>query len=118
MNKKKIAIIALIVILVVVVAIEVILGKAHKYKTEKAVKHTIQQIVEASGTVNPVNTVSVGSTVSGLMKEVYVDFNSKVKAGQLIALMDTSLLQANVDKTRSNYDKQKAITDNSLKTYN
>ncbi len=118
MNKKKIAIIALIVILVVVVAIEVILGKAHKYKTEKAVKHTIQQIVEASGTVNPVNTVSVGSTVSGLMKDVYVDFNSKVKAGQLIALMDTSLLQANVDKARSNYDKQKAITDNSLKTYN
>ncbi len=118
MNKKKIAIIALIVILVVVVAIEVILGKTNKYKTEKAEKHTIQQIVEASGTVNPVNTVSVGSTVSGLMMEVYVDFNSKVKAGQLIALMDTSLLQANVDKAKSNYDKQKAITDNSLKTYN
>ena len=118
MNKKKIAIVALIVVVVLLVAIKVIAGKAHKYKTEKAEKHTIQQIVEASGTVNPVNTVSVGSTVSGLMKEVYVDFNSKVKAGQLIALMDTSLLQANVDKTRSNYDKQKAITDNSLKTYN
>lgn len=118
MNKKKIAIVALIVVVVLLVAIKVIAGKAHKYKTEKAEKHTIQQIVEASGTVNPVNTVSVGSTVSGLMKEVYVDFNSKVKAGQLIALMDTSLLQANVDKARSNYDKQKAITDNSLKTYN
>ena len=118
MNKKKIAIVALIVVVVLLVAIKVIAGKAHKYKTEKAEKHTIQQIVEASGTVNPVNTVSVGSTVSGLMMEVYVDFNSKVKAGQLIALMDTSLLQANVDKARSNYDKQKAITDNSLKTYN
>lgn len=118
MNKKKIAIVALIVVVVLLVAIKVIAGKAHKYKTEKAEKHTIQQIVEASGTVNPVNTVSVGSTVSGLMKEVYVDFNSKVKAGQLIALMDTSLLQANVDKARSNYDKQKAITDNNLKTYN
>ena len=118
MNKKKIAIVALIVVVVLLVAIKVIAGKAHKYKTEKAEKHTIQQIVEASGTVNPVNTVSVGSTVSGLMKDVYVDFNSKVKAGQLIALMDTSLLQANVDKARSNYDKQKAITDNSLKTYN
>ena len=118
MNKKKIAIVALIVVVVLLVAIKVIAGKAHKYKTEKAEKHTIQQIVEASGTVNPVNTVSVGSTVSGLMKEVYVDFNSKVKAGQLIALMDTSLLQANVDKAKSNYDKQKAITDNSLKTYN
>ncbi len=118
MNKKKIAIVALIVVVVLLVAIKVIAGKAHKYKTEKAEKHTIQQIVEASGTVNPVNTVSVGSTVSGLMMEVYVDFNSKVKAGQLIALMDTSLLQANVDKAKSNYDKQKAITDNSLKTYN
>lgn len=118
MNKKKIAIVALIVVVILLVAIKVIAGKAHKYKTEKAEKHTIQQIVEASGTVNPVNTVSVGSTVSGLMMEVYVDFNSKVKAGQLIALMDTSLLQANVDKAKSNYDKQKAITDNSLKTYN
>lgn len=118
MDKKKIAIVALIVVIVLLVAIKIVVEKANKYKTEKAEKHTIQQIVEASGTVNPVNTVSVGSTVSGLMMEVYVDFNSKVKAGQLIALMDTSLLQANVDKARSNYNKQKAITDNSLKTYN
>ena len=118
MDKKKIAIVSIIVLLVVVVAVKIILGKTSKLKTEKAINHTIEQVVEASGTINPVNTVSVGSTVSGLMMEVYVDYNSKVKAGQLIALMDTSLLQANVDKARSNYNKQKAITDNSLKTYN
>lgn len=118
MDKKKIAIVSIIVILVVAVAIKLIVGGVGKYRTEKAVYHTIEQVVEASGTINPVNTVSVGSTVSGLMMEVYVDYNSKVKAGQLIALMDTSLLQANVDKARSNYNKQKAITDNSLKTYN
>ena len=118
MNKKKIAIISGIVLLVALIAIKVIFSNTKRYQTEKAITHTIQQVVEASGTINPVNTVSVGSTVSGLMMEVYVDFNSQVKAGQLIAKMDTSLLQANVDKTRSNYEKQKAITDNSLKTYN
>lgn len=96
-----------------------------KYQTEKAVNHTIEQVVEASGTINPVNTVSVGSTVSGLMMEVYVDFNSKVKEGQLIALMDTSLFDANCEKTKAtlisakaDYAKQKAITEHSLKTYN
>ena len=118
MNKKKIAIISIILLLVVLVAVKIIYSNTKKYQTEKVINHTIQQVVEASGTINPVNTVSVGSTVSGLMMEVYVDFNSQVKAGQLIAKMDTSLLQANVDKTRSNYEKQKAITDNSLKTYN
>ena len=118
MNKKKIAIISVIVLLVALIAIKVIFSNTKRYQTEKAITHTIQQVVEASGTINPVNTVSVGSTVSGLMMEAYVDFNSQVKAGQLIAKMDTSLLQANVDKTRSNYEKQKAITDNSLKTYN
>lgn len=118
MDKKKIAIISVIALLVAIVAIKILTNGSAKYETAKALPHTILQVVEASGTINPVNTVSVGSTVSGLMKEVYVDFNSKVKAGQLIAKMDTSLLQANVDKAKSNYDKQKAITENSLKTYN
>ena len=119
MNKKKaipIIIICLIVLLLIVA--KIISATSHKYETVKITPHTISQVVEASGTINPVNTVSVGSTVSGLMMEVYVDFNSQVTAGQLIAKMDTSLLQANVDKAKSNYDKQKAITDNSLKTYN
>lgn len=96
-----------------------------KYKTERAVKHTIEQVVEASGTINPVNTVSVGSTVSGLMMKVFVDYNSEVKAGQLIALMDTSLFDANCAKAhaslvsaQADYAKQNAITINSRKTYN
>lgn len=125
MDKKKIAIVSIIIILVIAVAIKILSGGARKYKTEKAIKHTIEEVVEASGTINPVNTVSVGSTVSGLMMEVYVDYNSQVKAGQLIAKMDTSLFDANCEKAKANlisakadYAKQKAITDNSLKTYN
>ena len=51
------------------------------YQTQKLGRCTITQVVEASGTINPVNIVSVGSTVSGLMKEIYVDYNSEVKKG-------------------------------------
>lgn len=128
MNKKKILTILIIGISLTVLfyIIKPLLQKTGigKYKTESVKKHTIEQVVEASGTINPVNTVSVGSTVSGLMMEVYVDFNSKVKAGQLIALMDTSLFDANCEKAKGNlisakadYTKQNAITINSEKTY-
>ena len=128
MNKKKFLTILIIGILLAVLfcVIKPLLTKAGigKYRKKKKKKHTIEQVVEASGTINPVNTVSVGSTVSGLMMEVYVDFNSKVKAGQLIALMDTSLFDANCEKAKGNlisakadYMKQNAITINSEKTY-
>ncbi len=129
MNKKRILVTLIIAVLLIVLfcIIKPLFMKAGigKYHTEAVRKHTIEQVVEASGTINPVNTVSVGSTVSGLMMEVYVDFNSKVKAGQLIALMDTSLFEANCLKAQAalasaqaDYTKQKAITANSFKTYN
>ena len=67
------------------------------YQTQKLAKCTITDVVEASGTINPVNIVSVGSTVSGLMKEIYVDFNSEVKKGQLLAQIDPANFQAPID---------------------
>ena len=74
MNKQKIftiliifSIIAGLSFIIKPIALKAGIGK---YKTESAKKHTIEQVVEASGTINPVNTVSVGSTVSGLMMEV------------------------------------------------
>ena len=129
MNKKKILAILIIGIILAVLfyVIKPLLTKVGigKYRTESVRKHTIEQVVEASGTISPVNTVSVGSTVSGLMMEVFVDFNSQVKAGQLIARMDTSLFDANCEKAKGNlisaqadYTKQNAITINSQKTYN
>ena len=68
------------------------------YQTAKISKCTITDVVEASGTINPVNIVSVGSTVSGLMKEIYVDYNSEVKKGQLLAQIDPANFQASVDQ--------------------
>ena len=71
------------------------------YQTQKLTKCTITDVVEASGTINPVNIVSVGSTVSGLMKEIYVDFNSEVKKGQLLAQIDPANFQASVDQNQA-----------------
>lgn len=78
------------------------------YETCKLEKCTITQVVEASGTINPVNTVSVGSTVSGLMKEIYVDYNSEVKKGQLLAQIDPANFQASVDQNRAQINNAEA----------
>lgn len=78
------------------------------YQTEKLTKCTITDVVEASGTINPVNIVSVGSTVSGLMKEIYVDFNSEVKKGQLLAQIDPANFQAAVDQNTAQINNAQA----------
>ena len=78
------------------------------YQTQKLSKCTITDIVEASGTINPVNTVSVGSTVSGLMKEIYVDYNSEVKKGQPLAQIDPANFQASVDQNKAQINNAEA----------
>jgi len=62
----------------------------------------ISRSVTATGTVQPVDTVSVGSQVSGTIKNIYADFNSKVKKGQLIAELDKSLLMASANQFSAN----------------
>ena len=78
------------------------------YQTQKLDKCTITEVVEASGTINPVNTVSVGSTVSGLMKAIYVDYNTEVKKGQLLAQIDPANFQASVDQNRAQINNAEA----------
>ena len=75
-------------------------NKVH-YIAQPIKRCTITEIVEASGTINPVNTVSVGSTVSGLIKEIYVDFNSEVKKGQLMAQIDPANFEATVQQNEA-----------------
>lgn len=113
------AIIALISIAAVTSA-----GKQVKYETEKIERCTITQFVEASGTINPVNTVSVGSTVSGLIKEIYVDFNSQVKKGQILAQIDPATFeaavqqnQAQINNARANVSKLQAVADYDKQMY-
>jgi HlyD family secretion protein len=69
---------------------------------EKPTNGYIAQSVTATGKIEPVDTVTVGTQVSGIIKYLYVDFNSKVKKGELIAELDKSLLQATVDQFKGN----------------
>ncbi len=106
---KKRVIIPLAIALIAVVGFG-INARSNKvqYETQKLEKCTITDVVEASGTINPVNIVSVGSTVSGLMKEIYVDFNSEVKKGQLLAQIDPANFQASVDQNRAQINNAQA----------
>lgn len=107
--KKKRVIIPLVIALVVgEICINNIKSNQIHYQTQKLERCTITQVVEASGTINPVNTVSVGSTVSGLMKAIYVDYNSEVKKGQLLAQIDPANFQASVDQNRAQINNAEA----------
>jgi HlyD family secretion protein len=69
-------------------------GAKIEYRTATVTKGDITQIVTANGTLNPVVTVNVGSQVSGLITDLFVDHNSKVTNGQLIALLDPATYEA------------------------
>jgi HlyD family secretion protein len=62
---------------------------------------TLVRTVTSSGTVNPQDTISIGSQVSGTISEVDVDYNSAVKTGQVLARIDPTLFQATLDQTRA-----------------
>lgn len=78
------------------------------YKTEKIIRGDITETITASGTVNPVTNISVGTQVSGTIKNIYVDFNSAVKKGQILAEIDPSLFEAQVEQARANLNNAKA----------
>jgi HlyD family secretion protein len=78
------------------------------YKTAKIERGNLQATVSASGAVNPVTQVSVGTQISGQIKELYVDFNSEVKAGQLIALIDPETYEYRVRQAQADVDVAKA----------
>ena len=72
-----------------------------QYFTAKADRGDIREVVEATGTINAVITVQVGSQVSGNVKELHVDFNSVVKKNQVIARIDPELFQAQVNQAKA-----------------
>ena len=83
-------------------------GNEVKFRTEKVVKGDITTVVTATGTVNAVTNVLVGTQVSGTIKKLYVDFNSHVKKGQIIALIDPATFEAQVDQQKANLSSAKA----------
>lgn len=71
----------------------------------------ISQTVSANGTINPVTLVSVGTQVSGTVKKLYVDFNSKVKKGQILLELDDALLAAQQKQSMANVQSAEASLD-------
>ncbi|MDX1808555.1 MAG: efflux RND transporter periplasmic adaptor subunit [Sulfurospirillaceae bacterium] len=80
-----------------------------KYKFYTLTKGDVTQSVTANGTLNPIVLVSVGSQVSGRVSKLYVDFNDKVKQGQILAELDSSLFDAQVAQSSANVANAKAV---------
>ena len=91
-------------------------GKEPKFRTETASKGVIKSTVTATGTVNPVTTVLVGTQVSGTIRNIYADFNSVVRKGQLLALIDPMTFEAQLSEARANYISAKADQDKAAAT--
>ena len=82
-----------------------------RYRTEILAKGDIESLVTTSGTLNPVDTVDVGSQVSGKIMKLNADFNSKVKRGDILAELDLEPLQLKVDQAESSYRSRAAPLD-------
>lgn len=72
---------------------------------QPATMGSIANVVTATGTIEPIQQVEVGTQVSGEVKKVYVDYNSQVKAGQLIAELDKTNLKVSVSEAQISYEK-------------
>lgn len=79
-----------------------------QYFTAKVDRGDICQVVEATGTINAVTMVQVGSQVSGTVSHLYADFNSRVKKGQVIAQIDPSLFQGSLLQAKADLTNARA----------
>ena len=114
--KKKIIIGTLTgaVIILVVLFFTVFKGNGSNgtvYFKEKVDRGDIVALVDTTGEVNPVTIVDVGSQVSGEISEIFVDFNSQVEKGQIIAKLNPELFQTRVNQNEANYLSAKARLD-------
>lgn len=111
MKAKKI-IVVIVILAVIGVIVWLFTGKSGKqtvsFNTVKVEKGEISSFVTATGTVEPMTEVEVGTQVSGIIDKLYADYNSVVKQGQLIAEMDKVTLQSELASAQAVYDGNKA----------
>ncbi|TVM03720.1 MAG: efflux RND transporter periplasmic adaptor subunit [Candidatus Brocadia sp. WS118] len=95
-----------------------------QYKTEKVDRGTITKYVTATGTINPVRTVIIGSQVTGLIAKLYADYNSEVKTGQIVAQIDPVPFEHQVKKAEAtlataiaSLEKAKVTSKNNRRNY-
>lgn len=95
-----------------------------QYKTEKIDRGTIAKYVTATGTINPVRTVIIGSQVTGLISKLYADYNSEVRTGQIVAQIDPIPFEHQVKRAEaalaiavSSLEKAKVTSKNNRRNY-
>jgi HlyD family secretion protein len=109
-TKRRLAVAALLAALVAAGGFWYWGGNANaaEYMTAKAERGNLRNTVTATGTLQAVTTVQVGSQASGTISALYADFNSTVKKGQLLAQLDPSVAQAQVQQVRANLAQAEA----------
>ncbi|MDD2595546.1 MAG: efflux RND transporter periplasmic adaptor subunit [Bacteroidales bacterium] len=109
--KKKIIIITICALAILAVVLVSVLGKPKaqslSYQITTIHPTSISSSVTATGTVEPIKQVEVGTQVSGIISKIYVDYNSEVKAGQLIAELDRSVLATELEASKANLNASK-----------
>ena len=121
MNKKRIILIAVAAVIIVGGGVWLFGGAKAKHKVTYATatihKGEISESVTATGTIEPVTEVEVGTQVSGIIDKIHVDYNSVVTKGQLIAEMDRVTLQSELASQRAAYNGAKAEYEYQRKNY-
>lgn len=72
-----------------------------KFATINLSRGGLRQVVTATGEISPLNTINIGSQVSGIIEKIYVDYNSKVKKGDVLLKIDQSVLKASADEAKA-----------------
>lgn len=107
MSKKTVWGIAIVAVAVVVVIGVVVLGNGSnepKHKTAVVTRGDVEAIVVTTGTLDPVTMVEVGSEVSGTIKNIFVDYNSRVRKDQVLAELDKASFEDAVKQNEANYE--------------
>ena len=122
MKKKTVIITASIVILLIALFFifrpQKVDAERINIETAKSEPGTINKTITATGTLEALSTVEVGTQVSGIIENIFVDFNSYVKKGQLLAKIDTTNLAAALEQSQANLDNAKAELDFQQANYN
>jgi HlyD family secretion protein len=105
---KWLVLLGIVIVTGVVAAIMLSSGNHPQHFTAKVERGDVRNVVEATGMINAVITVQVGSQVSGVIAKLYVDFNSQVHKGQVVALIDPALLQGALLQAAADYENAKA----------
>ena len=122
MNNKKTWAIVIAVVAVVAVAAYLLSGGKKEntvsFETAKVERTSIKSSITATGTIEPVTSVTVGTQVSGIVSKLYVDYNSVVKKGQVIAELDKTNLTSELKTAQANLSSAQSTLNYEQRDFN